>query len=91
MEALDNVAFTKVVIVFKSHATFLTGLNIFHFVLETFQGRELALVDHNIVADEPHACTAFDLAFGDQTTGDLADFGNVKDLEDLGIAEEFLA
>jgi hypothetical protein len=48
-------------------------------------------VDDNVVADQADACATLDLAFGDTATGNLADLGDVEDLEDLGIAEEGLA
>ena len=52
METFDDVAFSKVMIVFKSHAAFLTGLDVFNLVLKAFQGRELTFMDHNIITDK---------------------------------------
>ena len=43
-------------------------------------------MDHHVVADQPYVCPAFDGAVGDFAAGDLADFGNVEDFEDLRVA-----
>ena len=54
-------------------------------VLEALERRQLAFVDHDVVADQAHARAALDLAVGDAAAGDLADLGDVEDLEDLAL------
>src|SRR3989344_9622373 len=58
VETFDDVALAHVLISLEGHAALLTGLHFLHFVLEALQGGELALVDHDIVADEADMRTA---------------------------------
>ena len=60
-------------------------------VLEALELRELAFVDHDVVADQAHIGAALDHAVGDAAAGDLADLGDLEDLEDLRVAEHGLA
>ena len=80
-----------VLIALERHAAFLAGHHFFDFVLEALERRQLAFVDHDIVADQADMRAALDLAFGHAAAGDLADLGDVEHLQDLGIAEEGLA
>src|SRR5262249_54080551 len=69
--ALDHVALPHVLIALERHAAFLAGDHLAHVVLEALELRELAFVDHDVVADQPHVRAALDLAVGDAATGDL--------------------
>src|SRR5690554_367224 len=90
-ETFDDIADAHVLVLLEGHAAFLTGRHFLDLVLEALERRELALVDHHVVADQAHAGTALDQALGDPAAGDLADLGDVEDLEDLGVADEGLA
>ena len=82
---------SDVLVVGERHAALLAGRHLAHLVLEALQGRQRALVDHHVVADEAHLGAALDLAFDDAAAGDLADVRDVEHLEDLRLAEEDLA
>ena len=90
-EALDDVAGAHVLIALEGHAAFLAGNDLAHLVLEALQRRQRTLMHDDVVADEAHPCAALHDALGDAAAGNLADLGDVEDLEDLGIAEEGLA
>src|SRR5690606_21500676 len=85
-ETFDDIADAHVLVLLEGHAAFLTGRHFLDLVLEALERRELALVDHHVVADQANAGTALDQALGDPAAGDLADLGDVEDLEDLGVA-----
>ena len=87
-EALDDVAGAHVLVVLEGHAAFLAGRDFRDFVLEALERLQLAFVDDDVVADQADARATLDLAFGDTAAGDLADLGDVEDLQDLGIAEK---
>src|SRR6266581_146779 len=89
--ALDDVALLDLVVIGESHAAFLSGLDFAHLVLEALQRRELAFVDHHVVAHEPHLGAAPHQPLGDAAAGHLADLGDVEHFEDQGIAEEAFA
>src|ERR1700691_5668210 len=71
IETFDDVALLHVLIIGESHAAFLARLHFFHFVLEAFESGKFALVDHDLIADQPHLRAAPDHALGDLATGDL--------------------
>ena len=48
-------------------------------------------MDHNVIADQPHVGAALDGAIGNFAAGDVADLGNLEDLQDLRIAQHGLA
>jgi len=50
--ALDDVAGTHIAVVLERHAAFLARRHFLHFILEALQRRQLALVHHDIVADQ---------------------------------------
>src|SRR6266536_2089643 len=89
--ALDGIAGAHVLEILERHAAFLAGTDLARVVLEVLELRELALVDHHVVADEPHVGAALDRAVGHAAAGDLADFRHVEDLEDLRVAQRGLA
>ena len=87
-EAFDDVVGADVFVVFEGHATFLAGLDFLDFILEALERLELAFVDNDVVAQEADAGTTFHDAFGDLTSGNLADLGDLEDFEDLGVTDE---
>src|SRR5262245_18580320 len=89
--ALDDIALADVLVVGEGHAAFLSCGHFPHLVLEALERRERAFVDHHVVADQPHLCAAFDLAFGHAAAGHLTDLGDVEHLQDAGVAEKDLA
>src|SRR5262249_15579097 len=91
VEALDDVAGPQVLIVGERHAAFLPRRHLSDLALEALQGRERSLVDHDVVADEPHLGTALDLPLGHAAASDLADLGDIEDLEDGRVTQRDLA
>src|SRR3984893_2809722 len=89
--AFDDITNPHVLVILERHAAFLPGLHFLDLVLEALQGRELAFMHHDIVADEPHMGAALNRAVGDPAARDLAHLGNHKDFQDFGIAKRFLA
>ena len=89
--ALDDVADLHVVIILEGHAAFLAGHDLARVVLEPLELRQLALMDHNVVANEPDVGAALDDAVGDAAAGDVADLRDLEDFEDRGVAEHGLA
>src|SRR6185437_6698571 len=89
--ALDDVALGHLLVVLERHAAFLAGLDDRHLVLEALERRQLALVHHDIVADEPHMRAALHNAVGDAAAGDLTDLGDAENLQNLRIAEHGFA
>src|SRR5262245_61130066 len=71
--ALNHVADPHVLIALERHAAFLPGDHLARVVFEAFELRELALVDHDAVADQAHVGAALDLAVGDAAAGHAAD------------------
>src|SRR5690242_20090064 len=91
LEALDDVAGLDVLIVLEGHAALVAFLDLADLVLEALQRLEGALVDDDVVAQQPDLGAALDDALRHHAAGDLADLGDVEDLADRGIAEEMLA
>ena len=60
--ALDHVAGPHVLIGLESHAAFLARHHVLHFVLEALGRGELALVHHDVVADQSDVGAALDVA-----------------------------
>src|SRR5690606_14076622 len=87
-ETFDDVAGTDVFVVLEGHTAFLADLDFLDLVLEALERLELAFVDDDVVAQEAHAGTTFDHAFGDLTAGNLADLGDLEDLLDHRVADE---
>src|SRR5262249_44281817 len=78
VEALPDVTDADILIVGEGHAALLPGRHLAHLVLEALQSGQRTLVDHDVVANEPHLGAALDLAVGDAATRDFADLGNVE-------------
>src|SRR5205823_13489338 len=74
-EAFDDITGAHVLIAFEGHAAFLARLDLAHLILEALEGRERALMDDHVVADQPHPGAALDDAFGDPAARHLADLG----------------
>src|SRR6516165_4410464 len=89
--ALHHVAFAQILEAGEGQAAFVTARHFLHVILEALELRQLALMDDDIVAQQTHAATALDQPFGNVTTRDLAGLGDVEDLADFRVAEEFLA
>ena len=87
-EDLDHITWTDVIVVLEGHTTFLTGLDLWHFILEALQGLERAFVDHNVIALEAYTRRTACNTFGNQTTGNLAHACDLEDFLDIGIANE---
>src|SRR5262245_50212771 len=64
--ALDLVAAADVVVVANPDAALRTGAHFADIVLEAAQRIELALVDHDVVAQHAHRVAALDVALDDQ-------------------------
>src|SRR6266581_1280556 len=62
--AFDDVALAHVLEVLERHAAFLAGADFARVVLEALELRQLAFVDHHVVADEAHLRPALDRAVG---------------------------
>ena len=88
---LDDVADLHVLIILERHAAFLAGDHFAGVVLETLELRQLALMDDDVVADQPDVGAALDYAIGHAATGDAADLRDLEDFEDDGVAEHGLA
>src|SRR5688500_8270613 len=78
--ALDDVALLDVLVIGKGHAAFLARQHLAHFVFEALQGREIAFVDHDVVADQAHLGAAAHQALGNAAAGCLADLADVESL-----------
>src|SRR5664279_1042266 len=78
----DDIAGAHVLVFFEGHTAFLARRHFAHFVLEPLQGLQGALVHDDVIADQAHAGTALDNAIRNPTAGDLADLGDVEDLQD---------
>src|SRR5690349_20374383 len=83
LETFDDVTLLHVLVIGEGHAAFLAGLHFAHFVLEALQGGELALMDDDIVADQPHLGAAAHHAFRDLAARHLADLGDIEHFQDL--------
>ncbi len=59
--AFDDVADAHVLVVLEGHAAFLAGDDFLDLVLEALEGRQLAFVDDDIVADQAHIGAALDV------------------------------
>ena len=46
-------------------------------------------MNHHVVAQEADITASLDNAFGDITTRDLADLGDVEDFTDFSVADKF--
>src|SRR5262245_38731372 len=74
LEALDHIALPHVLIAFEGLAAFRARHNLAHFVLEALERRELALMDDDVVADQPDLRAALDLALGHAAARHFAHF-----------------
>src|ERR1700693_1092847 len=90
-KALDYVADLNVLIVLEGHAAFVAVANLADLVLEPLQRLQAALVNHDVVAQQPNLGAAPNHALRDHAAGDLADPGDVEHLADRGIPEKPLA
>src|SRR5215211_5830271 len=68
--ALDDVADAHVLVVLERHAALLAGRDLARIVLKAFELRQPALVDHDVVANEPHVGAALDDAVEDAAARD---------------------
>src|ERR1051326_2280892 len=89
--AFDDVALAHVLEVLERHAAFLAGEYLARVILEALELRQLAFVDHHVVADETHVGAALDGSIGDAAARDLADLGDGEDFQDFRRAERGLA
>src|SRR5258708_841051 len=87
----DHVADPHILVILERHTAFLAGENFFGIILKALELRQLALVNHHIVADEAHVGAALDRSLGDPAAGNLAHFGDIEDLQDEGGAEHRFA
>src|SRR5690606_22603709 len=91
LEAFDEIPDLDVVVIFERHTAFHTGANLSHLILEAFKGRERAFVNDDVIAQQTYLRAALDVAFGDQTAGNLADLLDIEDFANFRIAEKVLA
>src|SRR5205085_4688759 len=91
LEALDHIANLDVLVVLEGHAAFVALADLADLVLEPLQRLQAALMDHDIVAQQPHFGAPPDDSLSDHAAGDFAGSGDVEHLADRGIAEEPLA
>src|SRR5262249_22586473 len=89
--AFDHVGDLHVLVVLECHAAFLPGNDLTRVILEALELGELAFVHDNVVADEPHIGATLDSTVGDAATCDIADLGNLENLQDRCAAEGPLA
>ena len=82
-EHLYLVTDFDVVIVSDANTAFVTILDFLNVVLEASQRRDLAFVDHHIVAQQANASAARDRSVGDVAAGDDPDLGDLEGLANL--------
>src|SRR5262249_18380183 len=85
--AFDDVALAHVLVVLECHAAFLAGDNFARVVLEALELRQLAFVDHDVVADQAYVRAALDGSVGDAAARDVADLRDLEDFQDFRGAE----
>src|SRR5262249_6238250 len=85
--AFDHIADPHILVILERHTAFLAGDHLLDIILKALELRQLALVNHHVVADEAHVGAPLDRSLGDSATGDLAHFGDIENLQDEGIAE----
>src|SRR5215475_11318041 len=91
VETLHHIADADILVAGECHAALLSGGHLAHLVLEALQGGQRALVNDDVVANEPHLGAALDLAIRDAAARNPADLGNIEHLQNLGVAKEHLA
>ena len=69
--ALDHVADAHVLVALERHAAFLADKHFARIILEALELRELAFVDHHVVADEPDVGAALNDLRNRKTRGRL--------------------
>ena len=87
-EAFDHIADLDVVELLHLHAAFVAARDLLDVVLETAQGRKLALVNDDIVTQDANLAAALDLAVGAVAAADGADLGDLVGLAHLGMADD---
>ena len=73
--------------IIECHAAFESFLNLSHVIFEAAQGLQGAVMNDDIVTQQPHIGAAAHQAVGDPATGDLADFADVEYFENLRVAQ----
>ena len=72
-EGFDDIALLNIVEVDETDTALEAGSHLFDIVFITFQGVEIACMDHNSVANEPRFVASVHLAFGYKGTGNSSD------------------
>ena len=90
-EALEDVAFLDVVVLFNRHAALIACGDLLDGVLEALQRAELSFVNDNVVAQDADRCVARDFAVFDIAACDRADGRDLVGLADLGVTDDCLA
>src|SRR5437763_15362912 len=83
---LDEVAALQVLVVLQADTALVACLHLAGVFLEPLEGGDLALPDHDAVAQEPDLRTPGDRAGPHVAAGHLAHPGNGEDLPHLGLA-----
>ena len=91
LENFDHIVSADIIVIFKGHTAFLTGLHLGNFVLEALKGFKRAFMDHHIIAQKPHTGAAPRNAFGDQTAGHFTNARDLEDFFDLGVSDKGFA
>src|SRR5699024_1669185 len=81
------VAFLDVVVVLEHETTLVSGSYFLHIVLESLQGCQPSVEDHNAVADQPCRAVALEDTILDICSGDRSDSGRLECLAYLRVSE----
>lgn len=84
----DDIAYLDVIEIIDIQTTFIAGGNLFHIILEPFQGSQFARVDHHSVTDDTDIVVSVDLAIQYHTTGDGTHLADLERFPDLHIGHD---
>src|ERR1700741_1710864 len=90
LETLDLVADLDVTVSLDADAALGAGAHLGRVVLEALQRFELALEDHDVVAQHPDRVVAAHAAVHDQAPGDGAELARAEHVAPLGESDDLL-
>src|SRR5690606_9070883 len=91
LEALDHVARLDIVVLLHADAALGTTAHFVNVVLEAAQRFQLALEDHDAVAQDADRLVPLDHALDHHAARDSTELGAAEDIADLGVADDLLA
>src|SRR5690606_31110987 len=91
LEALDLVTRLDVVVGLHADAAFGVDADLVDVLLEAAQGFQLALEDHDLVAQHADWLVPPDHALDHHAAGDRTELGTAEDVADLGGTDDLLA